>query len=186
MARPSPASRTMRASAGQAAAAARALACRRSLRRACSGTGCAPKSRSRRKSTLACSGAGFMRLFSQSLQFRERAFHRTADLWVVRGALTTPGALETVFPRLVAASDRGSQLHGEADALAHGIDFEHFHLDDVARLYNLAGVVDELVRQLADVHQAVLVHAQVDEGAKCRHVADRSFQLHAGLQVLDV
>jgi hypothetical protein len=36
------------------------------------------------------------------------------------------------------------------------------------------------------VHQAVLVHAQVDEGAELRHVADRALQHHARLQVLDV
>ena len=32
----------------------------------------------------------------------------------------------------------------------------------------------------------VLVHAQVHKGAKGRHVADRAFQDHAGLQVADV
>jgi hypothetical protein len=36
------------------------------------------------------------------------------------------------------------------------------------------------------VHQAVLVHAQVDEGAELRHVADRALEHHAGLQVLQV
>ena len=43
-----------------------------------------------------------------------------------------------------------------------------------------------LWRQLADVHQAVLVHAQVDEGAELRDVAHRAFEHHARLQVLDV
>ena len=29
------------------------------------------------------------------------------------------------------------------------------------------------------MHQAVLVHADVNEGAKSRHVADRAFEHHA-------
>lgn len=33
------------------------------------------------------------------------------------------------------------------------------------------------------MHQAILVHAQVDEGAKLRHVAHRALQHHAFLQV---
>ena len=39
---------------------------------------------------------------------------------------------------------------------------------------------------LADVDQAVLVHAQVHEGAELGHVADRALQRHAFLEVLDV
>ena len=91
------------------------------------------------------------------------------------------------FSRGPFAARRGrAELHGQADALAHRVDLQHLHLDDVAGLHHLAGIVDELVRQLAHVHQAVLVHAQVDEGAEGGDVAHRAFQLHAGLQVGDV
>ena len=34
--------------------------------------------------------------------------------------------------------------------------------------------------------QPVLVHTEIDEGAELRHVADRAFQRHAGLQMLEV
>ena len=36
------------------------------------------------------------------------------------------------------------------------------------------------------MHQAVLVHAQIDERAKGRHVADCALQHHAFFQILDV
>ena len=42
----------------------------------------------------------------------------------------------------------------------------------------------ELVRQLAHMHQSVLVHAQVDEGAELRDVAHRALQDHPFAQVL--
>ena len=60
------------------------------------------------------------------------------------------------------------------------------HLDDVAGLHHLARVLDEAVGQLGDVHEPVLVHADVDEGAERRDVGDDAFELHAGLQVRDL
>ncbi|EGY01038.1 hypothetical protein AZA_29053 [Nitrospirillum viridazoti Y2] len=45
-------------------------------------------------------------------------------------------------------------------------------------------ILHELAGQLADVHQPVLVHAHVDEGAKGGDVGDHAFQHHAGLKVL--
>ena len=35
------------------------------------------------------------------------------------------------------------------------------------------------------MHEAVLVHAHVDEGAKVHNVAHRALEFHAGLQVID-
>ena len=81
---------------------------------------------------------------------------------------------------------RIAQLHRQADALARHIHLHHLDLDDVAGLDDFARVVDELVRQLAHMHQAVLVHAQVDEGAELGHVAHRALQDHAFAQVADV
>ena len=46
------------------------------------------------------------------------------------------------------------------------VDFQHFHLHDIAGLHDFVRVLDELVRQRRDVHQAVLMHADVDEGAE--------------------
>ena len=44
-------------------------------------------------------------------------------------------------------------------------------------------VFDEFVRQRGDVHEAVLVHADVDEGAEGGDVGDDAFEDHVGLQV---
>ena len=44
-------------------------------------------------------------------------------------------------------------------------------------------VSHKLVAQLADMHQPVLVNAQVNKGAKSRHVADGALQHHARLEV---
>src|SRR5256885_881671 len=102
-------------------------------------------------------------------------------------ALAAPAcALEAVVTGAIAARGRRIQLHGQADALARHIDLQHLDLDDLAGLDDLARVLDELVAHLADVDQAVLVHAQVHEGAELGHVADRALQRHAFLEVLDV
>ena len=50
--------------------------------------------------------------------------------------------------------------------------YSDLHLDDVAGLRDGAWVFDEGVRHGRDVHQAVLVHANVDEGAEGRDVGD--------------
>jgi tetratricopeptide (TPR) repeat protein len=55
------------------------------------------------------------------------------------------------------------------------------HLDDVAGLDHLARVLHEAVGQRRDVDQAVLVHADVDEGAEGGDVADHALEDHAGL-----
>ena len=76
-------------------------------------------------------------------------------------------------------------LHGEGDLFAVAVDFLYPHLDRVADAYHVARVLAEAVSQLGDVHEAVLVHAHVDEGAKVHNVAHRALEVHAGLQVVD-
>ena len=95
-------------------------------------------------------------------------------------------AVAVVAAAFARCGQRRVELHRQRDALARQVDLEHAHLDHGAGLDHFARVVHELVAHLADVHQAVLVHAEVDEGAELRHVADRAFQHHAGLQVLQV
>ena len=46
-------------------------------------------------------------------------------------------------------------------------------------------MLDEAVGQLGDVHEAVLVHAHVDKGAKVDDVAHGALEFHAGFQVID-
>ena len=67
------------------------------------------------------------------------------------------------------------ELHGQANAFAEHIDFEHFDFDDVASFHNLTCICDEFITQLADMDKTVLVHAQIDECAKCRNVTHSAF-----------
>ena len=58
-----------------------------------------------------------------------------------------------------------------------------FTLNDLAGLDDFVRVFDELIRQRGHVHEAVLMHADVDEGAESGDVGHDAFEDHAGLQV---
>src|SRR5690606_33074326 len=75
---------------------------------------------------------------------------------------------------------------GQGDALSRHVHLQHLHLDDVAGLDHVARILDVALAQRGDMDQAVLVHADVDEGAERCNVADHAFQHHARLEVLDV
>src|SRR3546814_7516598 len=62
----------------------------------------------------------------------------------------------------------------QRDAFARDVDLQHLHLDDVAGLDHLARILAVAVGQRGDVDQAVLVHADVDEGAEGGDVAHHS------------
>src|SRR5690606_40742845 len=111
------------------------------------------------------------------------------------GAAAVVAATATVAARAIIAARirpriprrRGVvQAPGQRDALARHVDLQHLHLDDVAGLHHLARVLHVAVRQRGDVDQAVLVHADVDEGAEGGDVRHHAFQDHAFAQVLDV
>src|SRR5574343_1063620 len=74
--------------------------------------------------------------------------------------------------------------HGQCDALAGQINFQHLDLHDLACLDYLVRVLDEGVGQRRDMHQTILMHADIDEGTKGRDVGDDAFEDHAGLQIL--
>ena len=59
-------------------------------------------------------------------------------------------------------------------------------LNDVAHRHHVVRIADELVGQPADVNQAAVVHADVDEAAEIDHVQHRAGQLHAGRQVFQL
>src|SRR5450755_588406 len=77
----------------------------------------------------------------------------------------------------------GVEPQGERDPLAGLVDAEHLHPHHVTGLGHLARIGDEVPRQDRHVHQAVLMHADVDERAERRDVGDHSLQDHAGRQV---
>jgi hypothetical protein len=66
------------------------------------------------------------------------------------------------------------------------VDLGDADLDHVAGLDHLVRVLDEAVGELGHMHEAVLMHTDVDEGAEGGDVRHRALQEHADLEVLDV
>ena len=66
------------------------------------------------------------------------------------------------------------------------IDVEHLHADDVAGLNQRPRVLDEGLRHCGDVHQPILMHADVDERAERGNVGHHSFEQHAGFEVFQL
>src|SRR6185312_5042423 len=132
--------------------------------------------------------AAWQRLFAQPLQPGKGGGHRSGlrRRCAVRRLPAAPRSFKPVVARPILARRGVTQLHRQADAPAFDVHLHDLDLHDVAGLRDLARVADELVRELAHVHQPILVHAQVHEGAERGHVAHRALQDHAGLQVADV
>ncbi len=76
--------------------------------------------------------------------------------------------------------------HGQADAFAGDIHLGHANPDDIPDLHNLVRVLHETVGKLADMHQPVLMHADIDKSPEGRDIGDRAFQRHARAQILDI
>jgi len=87
--------------------------------------------------------------------------------------------LDELLPRVL-----GGLLETERDALAGQVDVEHLHVDRVAHLDDLGGVVDVAPRELGDVNQAVDA-AQVHEGTEVDDRGDGTRQDHALLQLAE-
>ena len=66
------------------------------------------------------------------------------------------------------------------------INADNPDLHHVPDLHDLARVPDEPVRHPGDVHQSVLMDADVHERAEIDHIPYRPRQLHPGLQVLHI
>ena len=80
----------------------------------------------------------------------------------------------------------GLFAHAESDPVSRNIDLHHAHLDDIPGLHHLVRILDEPVRQLADVNEAVLVDPDIHECTEGGDVGDGAFQPHAGLKVSDL
>ena len=75
------------------------------------------------------------------------------------------------------------QPQGQRDALARDVDVEHLDPHDVAGLTTSRGSLTKVCDMRRHVHQAVLVHADVDERAERGHVGDHALQQHARAEV---
>jgi len=62
-------------------------------------------------------------------------------------------------------------FHTEPYPASLQIHIDYFDRHDIAHADDLERAVDVAVGQLADVHQAVLLDADVDEGAEVDHIA---------------
>ena len=81
---------------------------------------------------------------------------------------------------------RTRRFHRQGNAFGFRVGAEHVHLHDLAHLDHIARFLDVAVRQFADVHQPILMNADIDEGSELGHVGDDAFERHARLQVPDL
>src|SRR5262245_43002073 len=66
------------------------------------------------------------------------------------------------------------------------IDIDHPHFDDIADADDFVRIANEAVGQSADVHQAAVGQADIDEHAEIDDVEHRARQLHARRQILQL
>ena len=66
------------------------------------------------------------------------------------------------------------------------VDSQHPNLDDVADGHHVVRIADELVGQPANVDQAAVVHADVDEAAEIDDVQHGAGQFHVRREVFEL
>ena len=93
---------------------------------------------------------------------------------------TTPAAAGT------AGSLRAGRHHGERDALSLAVDAQNPDGHDVAHADDVVRAADVAVGELADVDEAGVLEADIDEGAEVDHVQDGALELHALGQVFEL
>ena len=76
------------------------------------------------------------------------------------------------------------QSHGKTDPGLFQVYVKHADVHDIADAHRLQRVADEFLSHLGNVHQAVLMNADVHKGAKVDDVPHGSLEDHAGLQIL--
>src|SRR5688572_16930500 len=76
-------------------------------------------------------------------------------------------------------------LHGQTNSLARNVNFNHRNFNLLLDRYNFFWVFYKLVREVADMHQPVLMDTNIDKGTESRHIRHDTGQRHAYLQVTD-
>src|SRR5690554_3857248 len=82
------------------------------------------------------------------------------------GTKRVPRSATGVLAAFLAPAELGGAAHGEGDAAAGEVHLGDGDLDLLAGLHDFRRVFDEGVGELADVHEAILVNAHIDEGAE--------------------
>ena len=72
----------------------------------------------------------------------------------------------------------GLGFHGKGNPVAREIDFHDGDLHALADFHDLAGIADEVIRKVADVDEAILMHADIHEGPEGGDVGDDAGQFH--------
>lgn len=75
--------------------------------------------------------------------------------------------------------------HRKCNATPLEIDVDHRHLNDIADLHDIARIFHKSIRHGGHMHKTVIVHADVDEGAKSRDIRHDPLKLHAYTKIFD-
>ena len=87
-----------------------------------------------------------------------------------RRALEPSAWLAEVLAVVLALADE--RLHRQRDLPVLGVDVDDLHLDLLALLHDVAGVLDALLADLGDVHEALDARLDLDEGAEVGDLDD--------------
>lgn len=74
--------------------------------------------------------------------------------------------------------------HRQRDSFLGQIDIEHLDIYNIANTHCLERVLDEFVGNLGDVHQSVLMDANIHKHAKINDISNCALQDHIGLEIL--
>ena len=77
------------------------------------------------------------------------------------------------------------QFHRQTYAVSVHIHIQDLDMDLLIKVYHLIRVFDVVVGHLADVDEAVLMHADVDESAEGGDIGDDAVEGHPDAQVVD-
>ena len=65
------------------------------------------------------------------------------------------------------------------------VDVKDLNLEMLVEVHHLGGIVNSPISHLADMHKAILMHADIDEGTEGGDIGHDARQHHAGLHILD-
>ena len=78
----------------------------------------------------------------------------------------------------------GHVPHGKADALAVIFHRKHFYPNHIPHMENLSRMADEFFADLRNMHQSILMDADIHKSPEIRHIPDSAGKLHTHLQVV--
>ena len=66
------------------------------------------------------------------------------------------------------------RLHRKRNPFRLCVRAEDFHFDDLAGFHHFSGLLDEAAREFAEMHQAILMDADIDKRAKGCDIGDHT------------